>query len=58
MNMYSIIFNEKLAEIHGSIGPVHTIDFSPDGYSIASGGEDGYVRYYRLPPEYFTKKFE
>ena len=58
MQLHSIIFNDKLAEIHGSFGPVHTIDFSPDGQCIASGGEDGYVRYHRLPPEYFTSKFE
>ena len=58
LQLHSIIFNEKLAEIDGSFGPVFTIDFSPDGQCIASGGQDGYVRYHRLPPEYFTKKFD
>jgi translation initiation factor 3 subunit I len=58
MKMFSIIFNQKLAEIHGHFGPVHCTNFSPDGYSFASGAEDGYVHYHRFPPEYFTKKFE
>lgn len=58
MKMLSIIHNEKLAEIHGHFGPVHSIDFSPDGFAFASGAEDGYVHYHKLPPEYFTKKFE
>ena len=56
--MFSIIYEQKLAEIAGHFGPVHTIDFSPDGFCFATGSEDGYVHYHRLPPEYFTKKFE
>lgn len=31
IQLHSIIFNEKLGEIHGSFGPVHALDFSPDG---------------------------
>jgi translation initiation factor 3 subunit I len=58
IQVHSIIFNEKLGEVHGSFGPVHALDFSPDGQSFASGGEDGYVRYHRMPPEYFTKRFD
>lgn len=58
MKLYSIIMGEKLAEISGHFGPVHTTSFSPDGYSFASGAEDGYVHYHRFPPEYFSKKFE
>ena len=58
MKMWSVIFEEQLAETHGHFGPVHSIDFSPDGYAFASGAEDGYVHYHKFPPEYFTKKFE
>ena len=58
IRLSSIIFNEQLSEIHGHFGPVHTIDFSPDGFAFASGGEDGYVHYHRFPPEYFTNDFE
>lgn len=58
MKMWSVIFGDKLSEIHGHFGPVHSIEFSPDGYAFASGAEDGYVHYHKMPPEYFTKKFE
>ena len=58
MKMFSIIYGDKLSEITGHFGPVHSIDFSPDGYAFASGAEDGYVHYHRFPPEYFTKRFE
>jgi translation initiation factor 3 subunit I len=58
IQLYSIIYEQKLAEIGGHFGPVHTIDFSPDGFAFATGSEDGYVHYHQLPPEYFTKKFE
>ena len=54
----SIIMNESLAEITGHFGTVHTLAFSPDGTSFASGSEDGYVHYHKFLPEYFTKKFE
>ena len=58
MKMFNIILGDKLVEVHGHFGPVHTTNFSPDGFSFASGAEDGYVHYHRMPPEYFSKKFE
>jgi WD40 repeat protein len=58
MKLMSIIFNESLADITGHFGTVHTVAFSPDGHSFASGSEDGYVHYHRFVPEYFTKRFE
>lgn len=58
IRLQSIIFTETLAQIHGHFGPVHSVDFSPDGFAFASGGEDGYVHYHRFPPEYFTSDFE
>jgi translation initiation factor 3 subunit I len=58
MKIHNIIFGDKLVEVHGHFGPVHSTSFSPDGFAFASGAEDGYVHYHRMPPEYFTKKFE
>lgn len=58
MKIFNLIFGEKLVEIGGHFGPVHSICFSPDGFAFASGAEDGYVHYHRLPPEYFSKRFE
>lgn len=58
IKLMSMIYNEQLAEIAGHFGTVHTLAWSPDGVSFASGSEDGYVHYHRFVPEYFTKKFE
>ena len=58
MNLFNIIYNEKLASIKGHFGTVHSIEFHPDGMSFASASEDGYVHYHRMLPEYFTKRFE
>lgn len=58
MNLFNIIYNEKLAGIKGHFGTVHSVAFHPDGQSFASGSEDGYVHYHRFLPEYFTKRFE
>lgn len=58
MNLFNIIYNEKLAGIKGHFGTVHSVAFHPDGQSFASGSEDGYVHYHRMVPEYFTKRFE
>jgi translation initiation factor 3 subunit I len=58
MDLFNIIYNEKLAAIKGHFGTVHSVAFHPDGQSFASGSEDGYVHYHRFLPEYFTKRFE
>ena len=58
MKMYNIIFGDKLVEITGHFGPVHSTSFSPDGFAFASGAEEGYVHDHRMPAEYFTKKLE
>jgi len=58
MKLMSVIYGDKLATIGGHFGPVHSVSFSPDGYAFASGAEDGFVHYHRMPPEYFSKKFE
>ena len=58
IQLKSIIFTETLSAIHGHFGPVYSVDFSPDGFAFASGGQDGYVHYHRFPPEYFTNDFE
>jgi translation initiation factor 3 subunit I len=47
------IFQNELGNVKGHFGPVHTLMFSPDGRSYASGSEDGYVRIQHFDPNYF-----
>lgn len=44
---------EELAQIPGHFGPVHSLCYSPDGKTFASGGEDGYIRIHPLGGDIF-----
>ena len=57
IKIVNYITSEELAEVKGHFGPVHTLTFSPNGKSFASGSEDGYVRLHFFQQEYFTNKF-
>ena len=43
------IYEEELGSVTGHFGPINTLDFSYDGMSFATGGEDGYARIWHLP---------
>eukprot|EP00658_Telonema_sp_P-2_P018436 TRINITY_DN17235_c0_g1_i2.p1 TRINITY_DN17235_c0_g1~~TRINITY_DN17235_c0_g1_i2.p1 ORF type:complete len:378 (-),score=78.58 TRINITY_DN17235_c0_g1_i2:189-1322(-) len=46
------VFGDELGSVRGHFGPINTLDFSYDGYSFASGAEDGYVRIHNMPSTY------
>jgi len=48
------VFGDELGSVRGHFGPINTLDFSYDGYSFASGAEDGYVRIHNLPSTYIN----
>jgi len=56
VDFYHLVFQEFLGSVKGHFGPVHTVAFSPDGKSFASGSEDGYVRLHNFPSTYFDPK--
>lgn len=58
IKLVNYVTSEELAEIKGHFGPVHSLDFSPDGKSFASGSEDGYTRLHFFQSDYYTSKFE
>lgn len=58
IKLVNYITSEELAEIKGHFGPVHSLAFSPDGKTFASGSEDGYVRVHFFQPDYYTNKFD
>ena len=47
------IWNSSNGAIEGLLpahnGPVHAVEFSPDGTRIATSGADGFVRFWKLP---------
>jgi len=49
------VFEEELGGVSGHFGPINCLEFSPDGKSFASGGEDGYVRLHHFDKSYFTQ---
>lgn len=51
-----MVTEDFLGSVKGHFGPVHTLAFSPNGKSYASGSEDGYVRLHHFPPEYLVKE--
>lgn len=52
VDFFHSVYSEKLASVKGHFGPVHTVAFSPDGKSYASGSEDGYVRLHHMDNNY------
>jgi translation initiation factor 3 subunit I len=51
---YNLVTQTEIASVKGHFGPIHTLQFSPDGKSFASGSEDGYVRIHHFDPSYYS----
>ncbi|GAM28876.1 hypothetical protein SAMD00019534_120520, partial [Acytostelium subglobosum LB1] len=53
VRFYHIAFGDEIGGLVGHIGPVHTIDFTANGKTFATGGEEGLVIVNHLDPSYF-----
>jgi translation initiation factor 3 subunit I len=55
--IFSLITGKYLGQIKGHFGPVHSLEISPDGRTLATASEDGTIRLQRLPPLYLESKY-
>lgn len=57
VRFFHVAYGEEIGSVEGHFGPVNTLEFSPDGRSFTSGGEDGYIRINHLDDDYFEFKY-
>jgi len=51
--IFHMIFENEVAFFKGHFGPINTLAYSPNGRTIVTGSEDGFVRIQEMDQEYF-----
>jgi translation initiation factor 3 subunit I len=49
---FDLVMAKELGRVKGHFGPIHSLDFSPDGWRFASGSETGNVILCKLDADY------
>jgi len=57
VDFHHLVYQDYMGCVKGHFGPVHTLAFSPDNSSYASGSEDGYIRLHIFNEAYHSNKF-
>ncbi|CAI4226131.1 unnamed protein product [Auanema sp. JU1783] len=56
--LYHLVFEEEFARFKGHFGPINTMAWHPDGTTLVTGGEDGYVRVQTFDDDYLEFKYD
>ncbi|KYR02903.1 WD40 repeat-containing protein [Tieghemostelium lacteum] len=54
VRFYHIAYGDEIGGLIGHIGPVHSVTFTPDGKTFATGGEEGLVQINHFDDSYFN----
>lgn len=56
--LFHMVFEEEFARLKGHFGPINSLAFHPNGRTLSTGGEDGYIRINTFDQSYYDFHFE
>lgn len=52
--LFHAVYENEFAFFKGHFGPINTLAYAPNGKTIVTGSEDGFVRIQEMDEEYFN----